>query len=74
MKKIIVTTARTLAKKHVDTLKKAFSKKYGKNVEYDLRVNPSVIGGIKVVDGSSSIDMTVSGQLSQLKKQVLAKM
>ncbi|MBT4124719.1 MAG: hypothetical protein HN981_02240 [Candidatus Pacebacteria bacterium] len=74
MKKIIVTTAHTLSKNNLETLKKAFSKKYGKSVEYDLRVDPSVIGGIKVVDGSRAVDMTVSGQLSQLKKQVLAKM
>lgn len=74
MLKITITTARTLSKKHLETIQKAVSQKYGKEVEYDLQVDPSALGGIKVVIGSRSIDMTVVGQLSQVEKQVLAKM
>lgn len=74
MKKVTVITARTLSKQLLETLQKGIAKKYGKDVEYDLQVNPAVIGGIKVVVGSQAVDMTVAGQLSQVKKQVLAKM
>mgnify|MGYP006431131419 FL=1 len=73
MKKVIVTTANKLSKKNLDTLKKSLTKKYGKGLEYDLRLDSSVIGGIKVVVGSRSIDMTVKGQLSQIGKQVATK-
>ncbi|NCN45039.1 MAG: hypothetical protein COU63_00490 [Candidatus Pacebacteria bacterium CG10_big_fil_rev_8_21_14_0_10_36_11] len=74
MKKVTVITARTLSKQLLEILQKGIAKKYGKDVEYDLQVNPAVIGGIKVVVGSQAVDMTVAGQLSQVKKQVLAKM
>jgi len=74
MKKVTVITARTLSKQLLEILQKGIAKKYGKDVEYDLQVNPAVIGGIKVVVGSQAVDITVAGQLSQVKKQVLAKM
>jgi len=73
MKKVIVTTANKISSKNLETLKKSLVKKYGKELEYDLRLDPSVIGGIKIVVGSRSIDMTVKGQLSQISKQVVTK-
>ena len=74
MTKVSIITANKLAKKHVDALKKAVEKKYGKQVEYDFKIDSAVIGGIKVVVGSKAVDMTVAGKLASVKKQMLAQL
>lgn len=73
MVKVIITTASKLDTKSVDVLRKAFAKA-GKKAEFELRVDPACLGGIKIVMGSKAIDMTVAGKLSQVKKQLLAKL
>jgi F-type H+-transporting ATPase subunit delta len=73
MVKVIITTASKLEAKSVDVLRKALEKS-GKKAEFELRTDPTVIGGIKIVMGSKAIDMTVAGKLSQVKKQLLAKL
>lgn len=70
MIKVITTTASVLSKNHVETLKKAVQKKYGRDAQFEWRVDPKVIGGIKVVIGSKSIDLTVAGKLAQLRVQL----
>lgn len=72
MVKVTITTASKLDAKSVETLRKAFVRA-GKKAEFELRIDPQVIGGIKIVMGSKAIDMTVAGQLSQVKKQLLAQ-
>lgn len=71
--KIIVTSASKLDPKALTALKKAVIKKHGQ-AELELRVDPSVIGGIKVVVGSKAVDATVAGRLDQVKKQLLSQL
>lgn len=71
--KVIVTSASKLDEKSLATLKKAVIEKHGK-IDLELRVDPSVIGGVKVVIGSKAVDMTVLGRLGQVKKQLLNKL
>lgn len=73
MQKVTVITANKLSKKNLTTLKKSMTKKFGKGLEYEFKLDPSVIGGIKIVVGSRAIDMTVKAKLAEVKKQVLAK-
>ena len=73
MQKVTLITANKLSKKNLDTLQTALAKKYGKELEYDFRLDPAVIGGIKIVVGSRAIDLTVKGQLAKIEKQVAAK-
>jgi F-type H+-transporting ATPase subunit delta len=73
MQKVTVITANKLSKTNLDALKKTLTKKYGKDLEYEFKLDESVIGGIKLVIGSQAIDMTVKAKLAEVKKQVLAK-
>jgi len=69
--KVIVTSASTLEPKTADSLRKAIIKKHGQDAEFEFRVDPAVIGGIKIVVGSKAVDMTVTGRLAQVKQQLL---
>lgn len=73
MVKVIVITASGLPEKTAAILKNAVAKKYGSAVQYEFRVDPVVIGGIKVVIGSKAIDATIAGRLLLVQKQLLAK-
>lgn len=73
MKKVTVITANELSKKNLETLQKSLVKKYGKDLEYDFKLDPSVIGGIKLIIGSKAVDMTVKAKLSKIGKQVADK-
>jgi len=73
MKKVTVITANELSKANLDTIKKSLIAKYGKELEFELKLDPTVIGGIKLVIGSRAVDMTIKTKLSQIEKQVMDK-
>ena len=60
----------TAAAKPTDTEVKALVKKleakFGKKVEASVKVDPEIIGGIKIVVGDTVIDASVRGQLQEL--------
>ncbi|HCR81404.1 MAG: F0F1 ATP synthase subunit delta [Candidatus Pacebacteria bacterium GW2011_GWB1_47_8] len=74
MLKVIVTTATPLEKGLTEKLKAAMNKKHGRELEFVFAVEPSVIGGIRVVVGSKAVDATVAGKLAQVRKQLLAQL
>lgn len=73
MKKVTVITANELSKANLEILQKALVKKYGQDLEYDFKLDPAVIGGIKLIIGSKAVDMTIKAKLSQIGKQVMDK-
>jgi F0F1-type ATP synthase delta subunit len=73
MLKVTLITAGALDKRTAEKFKKAVTNKRGKDVEFEFRVDPKVIGGVKAVIGSKSIDLTIAGKLTQIRKQLLAK-
>lgn len=73
MKKVTIITANELSKANLETIKKSLTAKYGKELEFELKLDPTVIGGIKLVVGSKAVDMTIKAKLSQVKKQVMDK-
>ena len=62
----VVTTAVPLTDTQRTTLKAELQQKYG-SIAVDEVVDPSVIGGIRVVIGSKEFDRTVAGRLKKLK-------
>lgn len=73
MKKVTVITANELSKANLETLQTALVKKYGRDLEYEFKLDPSVVGGIKLIIGSKAVDMTIKAKLSQIGKQVVDK-
>lgn len=64
----MITSAVPLSATQYKALSDAVTEKYG-SIGIDEVVDPTVIGGIKIVIGSKEYDRTIAGRLNQLKKQ-----
>lgn len=62
-----VVAAQELDKTHLDDLKKALKKSLGKDVALNVRVDPSILGGLTVKVGSKMIDTSLRTKLNSLK-------
>ncbi|WP_306258913.1 F0F1 ATP synthase subunit delta [Pararhizobium sp. IMCC21322] len=62
-----VVAAQKLDKTHLDDLKKALKKSLGKDVTLNVRVDPSILGGLTVKVGSKMIDTSLRTKLNSLK-------
>jgi F-type H+-transporting ATPase subunit O len=63
-----VTSAEPLSKEALEQVKKAISGLTGKGARVDLKaeVDPKILGGLKVVVGDRSIDLTVASRVNEL--------
>ena len=62
-----VTAAQVLDDKQTNDLKKALKKSLGKDVSLNVRVDPSLLGGLIVKVGSRMIDSSLRTKLNSLK-------
>lgn len=67
---VTVTTAIELSTDQRAKIKKAVEEKLGP-VALKEEVDPSIIGGIKIVAGSKELDATVKGRLERLRNSLL---
>ena len=61
-----ITAAAKLDDAQVKTLVAQLQTKFGKKVEATVKVDPEIIGGIKIVVGDTVIDASVRGRLQEL--------
>jgi F-type H+-transporting ATPase subunit delta len=61
-----ITAAAKLDDKQVKMLVSQLQVKFGKKVEAHVKVDPEIIGGIKIVVGDTVIDASVRGRLQEL--------
>ncbi len=61
-----ITAAAKLEEAQVKTLVAQLQAKFGKKVEATVKVDPEIIGGIKIVVGDTVIDASVRGRLQEL--------
>lgn len=61
-----VTAAVALNSAQLQKIVDQLQAKFGKKVEASVKVDPEIIGGIKIVVGDTVIDASVRGQLQQL--------
>ena len=66
----VVISAAALSEKQVAALEKSLSAKLDKPVEISCRVDPSVIGGLRIHVGGFSLDRTVKRQLNDMKDNI----
>lgn len=64
----LITTAVPLTSEQYDRLSEAITRRHG-TIAIDEVVDPTVIGGIKVVIGSQEFDRTIAGRLAKLHTQ-----
>lgn len=61
-----ITAAIPLSDAQVKTLVGQLQAKFGKKVEASVKVEPEILGGIKIVVGDTVIDASVRGRLQEL--------
>ena len=62
-----VTVAETLSDKNLDSLKTALKSVTGKDVVLNVKVDPSIIGGLVVKPGSRMVDSSLRTKLNSIK-------
>jgi F-type H+-transporting ATPase subunit delta len=65
-----VVTATALGAAHADALTKSLARATGKSVSLDLKVDPSIIGGVVTRIGSTVYDGSVVRQLERIKERL----
>ncbi len=63
-----VTVAEALGDKHLGALKSALKNVTGKDVALDVKVDPSIIGGLIVKLGSRMVDTSLKTKLNAIKQ------
>lgn len=61
-----ITAAVQPSDSEIKALVKRLETKFGKKIETSVKVDPEIIGGIKIVIGDTVIDASVRGQLQEL--------
>jgi F-type H+-transporting ATPase subunit delta len=67
---VTVTSATELDQGLVDDIGKRIEEQTGRQVELSSKVDPDVLGGLRVRVGNMVLDATVRNRLDQLRKQV----
>lgn len=65
-----VITAAPLSQAQVDRLRAGLAKNYGRDIQLNLVIDPSIIGGIRVQIGDDVIDGGVSTRINDLRLQL----
>jgi len=61
-----ITAAANPTDAEVQALVKRLESKFGKKIEAKVKVDPEIIGGVKIIVGDTVIDASVRGQLQEL--------
>lgn len=67
----VVESARPLDRAELERLAAHLGPKLGKTVQLTNRVRPELVGGVRIVVGSSMIDATVTGRLVDLRQRLM---
>ncbi len=67
-----LTSARDLDEEEVEGLLVQLQRQYGKKFEVTRVVDPSVIGGVRILMGDRRIDATIAGRLDALARELSA--
>jgi F-type H+-transporting ATPase subunit delta len=66
--KVTLRSATEIPAAQADAIKVALAKRFGRNIELDQRIDPSVIGGAVIDAGDVVIDGSVRGRLVRLEQ------
>lgn len=65
---LVVTTARELSSDELTAMVARLERTYGKNFEASVKLDSSLIGGVRIAMGDRMIDASVSGRLEELTR------
>jgi F-type H+-transporting ATPase subunit delta len=69
---LVVATARELSADELNTIVARLERTYGKKFEASVKLDPSLIGGVRIAMGDRMIDGSVSGRLDELTRSLFA--
>lgn len=69
---LTITSARLLTAEQLSQVVTRLEKVYGKKFDVEQRVDPNLIGGIRIMMGDRRIDGSVEGRLEQLARTLFA--
>jgi len=69
--KVTVRSAVPFANGQADAIRAALKKRFGRDIELEQRVDPSVIGGAVIDAGDMVIDGSVRGRLARLEQALM---
>lgn len=65
-----VTSAVVLTSRENIELESFLKKEFGKNLKIELKIDPGILGGLKIIVGDQMIDQTVLGKLSSIVSKI----
>jgi len=65
--KVTLRSATPVSDEQITALKAALKKRFGRDIDLDQRIDPSVIGGAVIDSGDMVIDGSVRGRLERLE-------
>ena len=71
MRTIFVYSVSKLDKATCERIEKSFSSKHREETEFEYVLDPSLIGGILVIDGNDYYDSTIAGRLAKVRRSLL---
>lgn len=71
MVKVQITTAIELSSTQISTIEKALRSKMAKQeLSFEYKVDPNILGGIRLIVGSREFDGTLQKRLEQIRQQL----
>jgi F-type H+-transporting ATPase subunit delta len=67
---VTIVSAVALTTQQLDNLKGMLKKRFNTSAEPELKVDPDLLGGIKLIIGGRVYDQSVKGQLDRLRKHL----
>jgi F-type H+-transporting ATPase subunit delta len=74
MTTVTITSVVELSAAQLEKVKKAVTKKYGKEMKVVAQLDPSLVGGVTITVGSRQFDGSVRSQLEQIHKAMDEKL
>lgn len=68
--KVCVYSATPPDEKTIKRIEKLFLRKHGGNAVFEYSTDPSLIGGLLIVDGNDYYDSTIAGRLAKIKRDL----
>ena len=73
LEELTVTSAKPLPESELRALISRLEQIYGKKFEITLRLQPDLIGGVRILMGDRRIDGTIDGRLQELTRTLFAR-
>jgi F-type H+-transporting ATPase subunit delta len=68
-----IASARPLEKAELDAIVARLSRKFGKAFEVTEKVEPEILGGVRITMGDRYVDGSIAGRLDELSRLLFAK-